>query len=94
MAGPTSPYWERIRRREVETFETVEKTHGRLERRRIDLTAAIAGYTDWPGANQFAKVTRSRTVRGKRSTELEFLATSLVRERAGPEGVLRLRRAH
>jgi len=33
-------------------------------------------------------------VRGKRSTEIEFLVTSLVRERAGPEELLRLRRAH
>ena len=68
--------------------------HGRLEHRHIELTSVIVGYTDWPGARQFAKITRQRTVRGKRSTEIEFLVTSLVRGRAGPEDMLRLRRAH
>ena len=58
------------------------------------MTSVIADYTDWPGAKQFAKITRYRTVRGKRSTEVEFLVTSLARERVGPEALLRLRRAH
>lgn len=88
------PYEEIIRRREVETFQTIEKAHGRLERRRIELTSVIADYTDWPGAKQFAKITRYRTLNGKRSKEIEFLVTSLAREQAGPEALLQLRRAH
>jgi hypothetical protein len=58
------------------------------------MTSVVAYYTDWPGARQFARITRYRTVRGKRSSEIEFLVTSLARERAGPEALLRLRRAH
>jgi hypothetical protein len=33
-------------------------------------------------------------VRGKRTREIEYLVTSLPRERAGPEELLRIRRAH
>lgn len=58
------------------------------------MTGVLAGYTDWPGAKQFAKITRHRTVRGKRTREIEYLVTSLPRERAGPEQLLRIRRAH
>ncbi|MHC4249375.1 MAG: hypothetical protein ACYS9X_09650 [Planctomycetota bacterium] len=76
---PSSPYEKRIRQFEVETSETVGKAHGRIEHRRIDLASVIVGYTDWPGARQFAKITRRRTGHGKTSRETELPVTSPAR---------------
>jgi hypothetical protein len=78
----------------VRSARTRDKAHGRRETRVIETTSVLEGYIDRPGAKQFAKITRYRTVRGKRSREVEYLITSLPPERAGPEELLRLRRAH
>lgn len=89
------PPWERkLRQREVAAARTTNKRHGRRETRIIEVTSVLDGYTNWPGAKQFAKITRYRTIRGKCSREVEYLITSLTRERAGPEDILRIRRGH
>ena len=58
------------------------------------MTSVLDGYTDWPGAKQFAKITRYRTIRGRRTSEIEYLITSLSADQAGPEQLLAMRRAH
>ena len=58
------------------------------------MTDVLRGYTDWPHAHQFAKITRSRTVGRFTSTEIEYLVTSLAKDEAGPVEILAARRDH
>ena len=41
--------------------ETVDKGHGRLERRTLERITALTGYLDWPGAQQVLRRTCRRT---------------------------------
>ena len=80
--------------------ETVDKGHGRLERRRcdvVDLTGAEwDGYAALHGRRQAIRVEREREVlkTGERSLEVTWCLTSLSPERAGPEELLELVRNH
>ena len=94
MPGPFPPYEERIRRREVASHVEHSKGHGRRETRRIEATSNIKDFVDWPGARQFAKITRTRTIRGRWTREVEYLVTSLSAQEASPADLLQLRRGH
>ncbi|MDE2753730.1 MAG: ISAs1 family transposase [Gemmatimonadota bacterium] len=80
--------------------ETVDKGHGRLERRRcdaVDLTGAEwDGYAALHGRRQAIRVEREREVlkTGEHSLEVTWCLTSLDPERAGPEELLELVRNH
>ena len=67
-------------------FETFGKAHGRRETRIIEVTSVLEGYTDWPGARQFAKITRRRKVRGRTSREVEFYGFQLLTSNLRPPG--------
>jgi predicted transposase YbfD/YdcC len=71
-----------------------DKGHGRHETRHIEVTSNLEGFVDWPGARQFAKITRTRTIRGKRTRDVEILVMSLSADRASPADLLRFRRGH
>ena len=80
--------------------ETVEKGHGRFERRRcavVDLSGAEwDGYAALHGRRQAMRIEREREIlkTGGRSVELTWCLTSLGPERAGPEALLELVRNH
>jgi predicted transposase YbfD/YdcC len=76
--------------------ETIEKSHGRIETRRIETTASISQYlaSDWPGVGQVCRITRERIVRGKKTIETVYAITSLTAEQAGPAQLLALSREH
>ena len=80
--------------------ETVDKGHGRIERRRcaaVDLTGdAWDGYADLYGRRQAIRIERERELvkDGTRSIEVTYCLTSLGTERAGPEQLLALVRNH
>ncbi len=80
--------------------ETVDKGHGRIERRRcavVDLSAAEwDGYANLHGRRQAMRIEREREIlkTGKRSIEVTWSLTSLGAERAGPEELLELVRNH
>ena len=80
--------------------ETVDKGHGRIERRRcavVDLSAAEwDGYANLHGRRQAMCIEREREIlkTGKRSIEVTYSVTSLGAERAGPEELLDLVRNH
>jgi len=82
------------------SHETVDKGHGRLERRRcdvVDLTGAEwDGYAALHGRRQAIRVEREREVprTGERSLEVTWCLTSLGPDRAGPEALLELVRNH
>ena len=56
----------------------------------------LAGYLAllWAGVAQVCRITRERIVRGKKSSETVYAIISLTAERAAPEQLLALSRAH
>jgi len=79
---------------DVKTAETVEKEHGRLEIRKIAVSAEVVSHLGWPGAAQVARIERTREIGGKVSTETAYIVTSLTAAEAGPERLLDLTRTH
>jgi predicted transposase YbfD/YdcC len=78
----------------VKTAETVEKEHGRLEIRKIAVSAEVASHLGWSGAAQVARIERTRETGGKVSTETAYIVTSLTASEASPERLLDLTRTH
>jgi predicted transposase YbfD/YdcC len=78
------------------TAETVEKGHGRIERRRITVSGALKGYLDWPGVEQVFKLERrfTRVKDSKESAEVVYGVTSLSAREADPDRLLVLIRRH
>ncbi len=76
--------------------ETIEKGHGRIETRRLEVTATLAGHLSpcWKGLAQVCRITRERIVRGKSSTETVYAITSLSADKAGAARLLELSREH
>jgi len=72
----------------------VEKGHGRIEERTLEALEVTPEELSWPGARQVCRLTRSRTKGEKTSIETVFLVTSLPKDRAQPEDLLQLSRAH
>jgi len=80
----------------VERFETVDKGHGRLERRILEVAQAPQAWIDWPGAKQILRRTCLRTHlrSGKTTCSVCYGLTSLSRTLAGPADLERLWRGH
>jgi predicted transposase YbfD/YdcC len=74
--------------------ETVEKGHGRVERRRIRATTRLNDYLGWPGVRQVCVVERTRQAHGATERETTFYITSLPPSEAGAARLLRLVRSH
>ena len=75
---------------------TVDKGHGRLERREVRVSSELAGFSAFPGLRQVAEV-RKRVVHlqtGEITEQPRYLVTSLGPEQAGPAEVLALFRGH
>jgi hypothetical protein len=90
-----SPRERRLAAAERQTASTMDKGHGRLERRTLTSTTALSdGYLDWPHLGQCFKLVRERTVGGETTTETVFGITSLTRERADALRLLKLVRSH
>ena len=81
---------------EIERACEVDKGHGRIERRTIEVTSSLAEYlgSDWPGCAQVFRLTRVRKTGAKEETDVALGITSLPRERAGARVLLRLTRGH
>jgi predicted transposase YbfD/YdcC len=76
--------------------EAIEKGHGRIETRRLEVTAALAErlVPSWPGLTQVCRITRERIVRGKTTIETVYGITSLTADQAGAARLLALSRDH
>lgn len=75
---------------------TVDKGHGRLERRAIRVSSELVGVNAFPGLRQVAEV-RKRVVvlkSGEVTEQTRYLVTSLGPEEAGPATLLALFRGH
>lgn len=82
--------------KDFRTTETTEKGHGRLESRRLTVSAELKGYLDWPGAEQVFKLERrfTRLVDGHFTHEVVYGITSLNAKEAGPQELLSMIRSH
>lgn len=74
----------------------VSKGHGRLERRELRVSSALAGYSPLPGLAQVAELrTRITDLKtGQRREQVRYLVTSLPAAAADAEQWLRLSRGH
>lgn len=69
---------------------TVNKRHGRVERREITTSTRGLKRANWPGLAQFIRLERTRTIDGEPRTSVSFAITSLPPKRASPERLLDL----
>ena len=79
--------------------QTVNKGHGRIEKRQIQTSAMLNDYVDWPGLGQVYRLERCFTwVRQgkaiKTSHEVEYGITSLTQAKASPKRIMQIRRKH
>jgi predicted transposase YbfD/YdcC len=78
------------------TAATVEKGHGRIERRTITVSSALKGYLNWPAVEQVFELECdfTRVKDGKVMHEVVYGVTSLTASEASPKRLLELIRKH
>ena len=76
--------------------QSVDCGHGRVERRRLTASSALAEYTDWPGLHQVFRLERHTILKktGEVRGETVYGITSLAPSRADAQHLLRLTRQH
>jgi predicted transposase YbfD/YdcC len=79
---------------ERERDTSVDKGHGRIERRTLTSTTVLNGYLDWLGVQQVCRIERERRNGTKHETETAYYITSLPRTMAGPKDLNLLARDH
>jgi predicted transposase YbfD/YdcC len=72
----------------------VDNAHGRGERRSIEVSDILKGYSRWPGLERVCRIERTRLIRGEREHEVVYAVTSLTRAEADAEKLLKLSRDH
>ena len=91
-SGGTSLY-----QKDFQTVTTINKGHGRLERRTLTSSSLLQSeYLDWPYAHQVFQLERHfmRMVDGKETRTVSYGVTSLTRQEADAERLLQLNRGH
>jgi predicted transposase YbfD/YdcC len=73
---------------------TLEKGHGRVEKRTWETTPILTAGQKWTGLEQGLRVTRERTVRGVRSVEVVYGIASLSMAQANAATRLAILRNH
>jgi predicted transposase YbfD/YdcC len=76
--------------------ETLDRGHGRIERRRLTVSAALVDYSTWPGVQQVFRLERETVLRktGEIRAETVYGVTSLAPARADAGRLLRIARQH
>ncbi len=87
---------ERERAYDWRTARMVQKGHGHLEEREIEISGALAGYSDWPGLAQVYKLTcRTQYLgTGKTTHSVHYGVTSLSASQADAARVMSLELGH
>ena len=78
----------------MDTVTTLEKGHGRRERRTLKATTALNQYLDWPGVAQVGQVESEVVKDGKASHEIRSFITSVSRVVADAGQLLKWARGH
>ena len=66
----------------MDVAETVGKSRGRKERRRLQASTRLAAYSDWPELAQVCRLVRTTRRGGVETTEIDYAITSVPRARA------------
>ena len=78
----------------MDTTTTLDKGHGRRERRTLRTTTALNEFLDWPGVAQVGEVTCQVDENGKRTEATRYFITSVSRTVAGASELLPWTRGH
>lgn len=80
----------------LDTVQTLDKAHGRLETRRLTSSTALNAYLRWPGVSQVFEYTyqRKNPRTGEVSLQTHYGITSLKPTKASAADLLTLRRGH
>lgn len=73
---------------------TINKGHGRIEKRTLRTTTLLTKQQDWMGLKQGFELVRERTQKGKTTVEVVHGISSLSPERADAKRLLELTRGH
>ena len=76
------------------TATTLDKGHGRTERRTLKATTALNDYLNWPGVAQVGQVESTVTKNGKTTTEVRSFVTCVPRTQADGARLLEWVRGH
>jgi len=74
--------------------ETLNKGHGRRERRRLEASTRLAQHLDWRGVAQVCRIQRWRHHKGKAEYEVTYGITSVPRSYADATTLLGWNRGH
>ena len=101
MMRTLPPRQQALAQAERQTARSVDKAHGRFETRTLVSTTQLDGdYLDFPGVAQCFKLTRTRRLRDRSTSEFKtttqtvFGITSLTRQQADAGKLLSIVRAH
>ncbi len=78
----------------MDTATTLDKGHGRRERRTLKATTALSEYLDWPGVGQVGQVQSEVVKDGKTTHETRYFITSASRAVADAGQLLKWTRGH
>ena len=78
----------------MDTATTLDKGHGRRERRTLKATTALNAYLDWPGVAQVGQVESVVVKDGTTTTEVRYFITSVPRSEADAGQLLEWVRGH
>ena len=78
----------------MDSATTLDKGHGRQERRTLHVTTALNDYLDWPGVAQVGQITSQVDQDGKRTEATRYFITSVPRTVAGATTLLHWARGH
>ncbi len=73
---------------------TLNKGHGRIEKRRLVTTTLLNEHLDWPGVKQVCQTTRTTTRKGVTTTEVAYGIASVGRDQANAAKLLSWQRDH
>ena len=78
----------------MDTVTTLDKGHGRRERRTLKATTALNEYLDWPSVAQVGQVESEVVKDGKTTHETRYFITSVSRAVADAAQLLKWTRGH
>ena len=78
----------------MDSATTLDKGHGRREKRTLRTTTALNGYLDWPGVAQVGEIESTVVKNGKQTQETRHFITSAPRTQADASKLLEWGRGH
>ena len=84
---------QRQRTSERDQASSVDKAHGRIERRTLTSTTVLNHYLDWPGVQQICQIQRTRKIGARTESETAYYITSAPRRLARADVLLDWSRA-